>query len=184
MDRGYKFWGTNSSDLYLGLYRGQILHYDGFNWANINTGTDLNINDIYGSWNNKSNQYDIMAVASNVLESFDRQILKISGQSVSKLNYNPIEYTLSSTWFKPNRKYYVVGAGIFEKNNLNEDNWGNNISDITTYYTYSIRGNDINDVLVVGGFGEVLHYNGMTWKSFMNETRIEGNLYSVALKVI
>ncbi|MDR3666389.1 MAG: glucosyl transferase [Ignavibacteriaceae bacterium] len=179
---GYKFWGTNSSDLYLGLYRGQILHYDGLNWANINTGTDLNINDIYGSWNNKTNQYDIMLVASNVLESFDRQILKISGQSVSKLNNNPIAYTLSSIWFKPNRKYYVVGAGIYEKNNLNEDNWKNNISDITTYYTYSIRGNDLNDIFVIGGFGEVLHFNGMNWKSFMSATRIEGNLYSVCIK--
>jgi hypothetical protein len=179
---GTKFWGTSSSDLYLACSKGGISHYDGSVWTLINTGTDLNINDIYGSWNNKSNQYDILAVASNVLESFDRKILKISGNDASNIISNDISYELSSLWFKPNRKYYVIGGGMYEKNNINETIWKNNPLDITTYYTYSIRGNDINDVFAVGAYGEVLHYNGTNWKSFKNETRIDGNLYSVFVK--
>ena len=116
---GRKLWGTSASDLYLGLDFGQILHYDGNSWTNIPTGTDLNINDIYGAWNKKTNQYDIMAVASNILESHDKQIIKISANKVSKLpKSNP--YTLSGVWLKPNNKYYAIGAGVYQKNNLSE----------------------------------------------------------------
>ena len=179
---GAKFWGASSSDLYLACSNGGISHYDGSNWTLINTGTDLNINDIYGSWNNKSNQYEILAVASNLFESFDRQILKISGNIVSEENSYNLTGTLYYTWFKPNRKYYVGGDGIYQKKQISDSIWENKPYDITTYYVYSIRGNDINDLVAVGAFGEILHYNGLTWKSFMDETRINGNLYSVCIK--
>ena len=142
----------------------------------------MNINDIYGSWNNKSNQYEILAVASNLFESFDRQILKISGNIVSEENSYNLTGTLYYTWFKPNRKYYVGGDGIYQKKQISDSIWENKPYDITTYYVYSIRGNDINDLVAVGAFGEILHYNGLTWKSFMDETRINGNLYSVCIK--
>jgi hypothetical protein len=179
---GNKFWGTSSNDLYMACTNGGLSHYDGSKWTLINSGTDLNINDIYGSWNNKSNQYDIMAVASNLFESLDHKILKISGKIVSEENSQNLTGTLYSTWFKPNRKYYVGGDGIYQKKQISDSVWQNKPYDITTYYVYSLRGNDINDLVAVGAFGEILHFNGVNWQSYINETMINGNLYSVGTK--
>jgi hypothetical protein len=179
---GTKFWGTSASDLYLACSSGGISHFDGTNWTLLNAGTNLNINDIYGAWNNRTNQFDIMAVASNLFESLDRNILQISRNIVSKENTYNLNGTLYTTWFKSNKQYYVAGDGIYQKNQFSEDVWKNKTYDITTYYIYSIRGNDINDIIAVGGFGEMLHFNGIRWKSFMNETGINGNLYSVNIE--
>ncbi|MCL4708742.1 hypothetical protein KJ068_26580 [bacterium] len=80
-------------------------------------------------------------------------------------------------WFVPNRHYYVVGSGIYEKERLSDSAWKNGPRDITTYYTDSVRGNHQNDVFIVGSFGEVLHYNGVSWRSYRSETALHnGNL--------
>jgi len=86
-------------------------------------------------------------------------------------------------WFVPNRQYYVVGGGIYEKERLSDNEWKNNPLDITTYYTESVRGNHQNDVFVVGAFGEVLHYNGNSWRSYREQTALTAGSYmSVAFK--
>ena len=40
----------------------------------------------------------------------------------------------------------------------------------------------MNDVIVVGAFGEVLHYNGATWKDFLLQTGINGAYGGLAVK--
>jgi len=41
----------------------------------------------------------------------------------------------------------------------------------------------LNDVFMVGSFGEILHFNGISWKSYLNEgTGIIGSYTSVAIK--
>ena len=64
----------------------------------------------------------------------------------------------------------MIGNGIYEKKSLSDTLWKDNGFDITHYATTGIRGNGINDVFVAGAFGEVLHFNGVTWKSYINET--------------
>jgi hypothetical protein len=54
--------------------------------------------------------------------------------------------------------------------------------DISNYYLYAIRGQDTNDLFACGAFGEILHYNGNSWKSFIQETGINGTLNNIDLK--
>jgi hypothetical protein len=60
--------------------------------------------------------------------------------------------------------------------------WSNQYSNVTEYYINCIRGNDVNDIVAVGAFGEVHHYNGKRWKSFKTETGLNGTYHSVAIK--
>lgn len=77
----------------------------------------------------------------------------------------------------------MVGSGIYEKKSLSDSLWLNEPLDITRYGTSGIRGNSLNDVFVAGAFGEFLHYNGVTWKSYINETGwFSGSYGSVAVK--
>jgi hypothetical protein len=178
-----KIWGTNSSnDMYFVGNKGTIVHYSG-TWTKLESGTVLNINDIWGDYNILMGQYKILCVASNIGESLDREVLKINGTSAQIISKEGIMGTLSSVWFKSDRKYYVAGGGIYEKNNLNNSSWANGQFDITTYYTAELRGNGLNDIIAAGGVGEVLHYNGVGWKSYFNETKLNyGNYNSVAIK--
>jgi hypothetical protein len=94
----------------------------------------------------------------------------IEGNTAKEVSSKPIKWELSGIWFTPNRHYYVVGDGIYEKTSLADSSWKNEPLDITRYSTTRIRGNNINDVFCVGAFGEILHFNGLKWKSFMAQT--------------
>ncbi len=178
-----KMWGPDSSDLYAVGNGGHVAQYHNGVWSRIESGTSLNINDIYGAYNSKTNKYEILAPAANVLESYDRDLLQINNNVVTHLSTQPISSVLSSIWFKPNIKYYLAGDGIYIKNNLNEAKWKNKIFDITRYYTYKIRGNNLNGIVAAGGAGEIIYFNGMHWKSYINETQLPaGNYYGLDFK--
>ena len=183
-----KAWGANTNDMYFVGRGGSIAHYtngpSGAGWQKINSGTELNINDIWGDFNKETGKYEILAVAS-ISSSFDRAILSIDPATriVTQLYTEPIQYKLKGVWFKSNKQYYVAGDGIYQKNKLSDNSWRNKPFDITKFFIEKIRGNNINDIFAVGGVGEILHYNGISWKSYFNTTKLSnGNYYSIAVK--
>jgi hypothetical protein len=44
-----------------------------------------------------------------------------------------------------------------------------------------VKGNGLNDVMVVGAYGEVLHWNGVSWRSYRDITGLNGSYTSVAV---
>lgn len=183
-----KLWGTDNNNIYAVGYHGQIARYNGTNWQRIESGTTLEFMDIYGANNSKTGKQEIIAVSTQNLP-LDKAIFKIDGNTATQISSTPIQWELFSCWFIPNRHYYVVGSGIYEKINLAGSNWENEPLDITHYGTSRIRGSALNDVFVVGAFGEILHYNGFSWKSFLPELGtfngsygsldIDGNLVAI-----
>ncbi|HCY77014.1 MAG TPA: glucosyl transferase [Ignavibacteriales bacterium] len=178
-----KLWGSDKNNIYCVGRNGAIYHYYGTNWQRIESGTTLNINDIWGDYNDKTQEWEILAVASNIYGSFDKEILQIKNASIEIINKDGIDEPLSSVWFKSNRKYYVVGSGTYEKTNLYNPIWKGDPLDLTNYFENRVRANEINDVIIVGAYGESLHFNGLTWKSFINETFLSnGTFLSVDIK--
>lgn len=178
-----KMWAANDSTIYTGGNSGQIGLYSNGVWQRLSSGTSLDIQDIYGAWDAGSKQYEILAVASSYPESLDRKIISISGQEATLLSTTPIQWPLSSVWFVPGRHYIAAGSGVYEKHHLSDLQWNNDPLTVTSYDITSVRGNAINDVFAVGAFGEFLHFNGKSWRSFRNETGLENGSYSrVAVK--
>jgi hypothetical protein len=177
-----KLWGSSSSDLYGSGNAGTIVHYNGTSWKKLESGTGLNITDIFGNPNEKTGGIEILAIANQLYVNDERKILQISGNTIVPLPDNPIQEPLNSIWFIPGRHYYAVGSGIYEKHTLSDAQWKNKPLDFTPYYSFGIDGNDINDIAVVGGCGDVLHFNGKTWKSYYSQTQFGGNYYAVKIK--
>ena len=146
--------------------KGNIAYYNGNNWRKIESRTELDIYDIWGDYNEATGEYEILAVAGKLLHSSDRDIIKITENQATILNENGIDWSLHGIWFKSNRKYFVVGSGIYKKNKLTEENWDTSLDLLTDYYTHSIRGTKLNDIIISGAYNEVLHYNGYSWQSY------------------
>ena len=178
-----KLWGSSSSSIYGVGNAGSIVFFNGMQWHRIESGTGLNINDIWGDYNNQTGEWEILAVASNIFSGFEKEVIKINQLNSQILSRDGIDETLSSVWFKANIKYYVVGSGTYKKNKLSDTIWEGNPLDITNYFENRIRANDINDVFVAGAFGELLHFNGVSWKSYLNETGLFSGAYlSIGIK--
>ena len=181
-----KIWGTSSSDLYVVGNGGNIAHYDGSplanGWTKIESGTELDFLDIYGATDSKTNEQQILAVCTRNYP-LGKAIFQLEGNIATQITSTPIQWELFSCWFVPNRHYYVIGSGIYEKSSLSDSVWRNEALDITHYGTSRIRGNAINDFFVVGAYGEILHYNGFNWKSFLPELgSLNGSYGSVDIK--
>jgi hypothetical protein len=163
-----KIWGTDANNIYCVGRNGALYHFYGTGWSRIESGTTLEFMDIYGVNNSKIGKQEILAVCTQNLP-LDKAIFIIDGNTATQISSIPIQWELFSCWFVSNKHYYVVGSGIYEKNILSDSVWQNEPLDITHYGTSKIRGIGTNDVFVVGAFGEILHFNGFTWKSYLSE---------------
>ena len=179
-----KIWGLSKDDYYVVSGNGFIAHYNGQSWQRIESGTTLNINDIWGDYNQKTGEWEILAVAGNILQGTENQVLKISNNSSTHIKNANINWPLRSLWFESARNYYVAGSGIFQKHLLSDSFWLNDIFSITTYSINRISASAINDIIATGGAGEVIHFNGYSWKSYIENTQlISGNYYGCSIKV-
>jgi hypothetical protein len=177
-----KLWGTSSTDLYGVGYKGMITHFDGNTWQKIPSGIDFEISDIYGALDPNTGKQQILAVAFQNYPS-ERTLFSIKGTQAIQISYAPIPWDIFGIWFVPNQHYYVYGSGIYEKNSLSDSLWKNNSLDITRHSTTKIKGNGLNDVFAVGSFGDCLHWNGESWKSYIEQTGLSnGSFGSVAIK--
>jgi hypothetical protein len=180
-----KLWGSDSQNIYAVGVNGQIAFYNGVQWQRIESGTELDINDIWGDYNEKTNEWEILAVASNYSSSWEKEIFLIKNNELKKISTDsrPTMEPLLTTWFKANRQYYVAGAGIYQKRLLQDSLWKHNLFNITTFATTSIRGNNINDVIGVGAFGDFVHFNGVNWKNDYQEPLLSNGSYTeIAVK--
>ena len=173
-----KLWG-NSQYLYgVGNAGTVVLHNKG-TWQKIESGTELKLNDIWGDYSKETNKWEILVVGGDIYhgQDFERVILNINDNKAQLINNEGVEWPLSSIWFKSNKKYHVVGSGgNFQKNNLNENQW--NIMNINSkYLLYKIRGNNFNNIIASGAYGEIIYYNGVSWKSYIETAGLNNGIY-------
>jgi hypothetical protein len=166
-DDGYltKIWGNSSNNLYYVGTLGTIVHYYNGTWSKIESGTTTNINDVWGYYDNDSNEGSLLCVVSNILHQGELRLLAISDNTThDTLNWPYSHHWLNSVWFK--NKYspvYVVGGGIkeYKRGVWTELNLTNN-------FVECIRGTDVNDIIVCGDYGFVGHFNGVQWNVINN----------------
>jgi hypothetical protein len=162
-----KIWGTSINDLYVVGNEGNIAHYQNGQWIRIESGTDLPFQDIWGA-EDKAGEEQILAIASDKFGTGGKYLVRINENNASHLNeFIPTAVSLSGIWFIPDKKYYLVGDGIYKKHILSDTRWQlDSITYQIQYYPYGVRGNGINNVVVCGEAGTISHFNGATWKIF------------------
>jgi hypothetical protein len=160
-DQINKIWGSSDNDLYIVGNTGNIAHYNGSSWQKIESGTTTILNDIWGYLDQANNNLSVMTVASNVLHQGDYKLLAISDNTAKDTLNWPYTNWLKGIWFQG--KYspvYICGSGIKE---YKQGEW--NQLNLPNYFTESIRGSAVNDVIAVGDYGFITHFNGVRWES-------------------
>jgi len=159
-----KAWGTSSNNLYFVGNNGSIAHWNGSSWKKIESGTDIYLSHIWGTFSKYEKDYEIICIGTNSSGLSGFEIMKIKNYTVTSLPKKGIEFHLISTWFVPNRKYFGVGEYLYTTYSLNEI-WKR--QDITEpLHLANIKGQGYNDIFITGAFGLLVHYNGYTWKTY------------------
>jgi hypothetical protein len=164
-----KIWGTSDSNLYAVTTGGGIAHFDGSSWQKLNSGTSLDFHDIWGEKNVITGEIQIIAIASQAYDfPLKTEIFTLNGTTVRKIQTVGDGYT--TCWFIPSKKYYLGGNGMAWKRSLTDTVWNKfPLGEPTRCYLGRIRGNGLNDILTVGSFMEITHFNGDTWHNYFEE---------------
>lgn len=176
-----KIYGANPQDVYAVGNAGTIVHFNGSTWQRVESGTDVDIRDIWGgALNNRTEIIAIASYGSQVPQA--RKVLTIQGTTVSLVNDEGLPLAISAVWFMPFRKYYIGGAGVFTTYRTGTS-WLEDTSQ-PLYYVSSIRGMGWNEIALSGGFGHLSYFNGVRWKHFAGSELpyIQGNLSKVAVE--
>lgn len=162
----WEVWGSNSTQVYSAGKSGSLAYYDGQDWQKIETGTELDIEDIHGN-----EEQGVVAIASKQFVTSEKKIIQINeNQTVKELSVEGIPFSIQGIWFDEIGVPYVVGSGIYRKTGFESpEHWTPIHNGITEYYLRAIDANGLNDIVISGDFGELLHFNGATWTSFQSE---------------
>lgn len=173
-----KMWGTSANNIYCVGKGGAIYHYTGSSWQKIESGTTVTLNDIWGGSNKWIGNNVVLIAAGEKYTSSETKILKLINQKIDSIPWQSQIRTRQSIWFGKERGLYSCGSGVFRYVN---GVW-KHFSEIPAIYTNLIRGNASNDLVVVGDFGIVGHFNGVTWKEYDELKLPNGNYESVSMK--
>jgi len=180
-----KAWGTISSSMYFVGRGGSIAHYNGSSWTKIESGTGVDIKDVWGSVNPRNGKTEINALASfGPFIPQGRELISISGTTAALLDATRLPKDMNGIWFQAGRYYYAVGSGIYRKSRtMSAGSWELQQNGVSNNYLEAIRGNGINDFICAGDYGELLHFNGNSFKSYRSQTGIYTGVFrSVAMK--
>ena len=67
----------------------------------------------------------------------------------------------------PGQIYYAGGDGLYYTRKLGTP-W-KKVAGLPLIFKTGIRGQNINDIFIVGGFGFISHYNGFSWHTYSRQ---------------
>ena len=170
-----KIWGTSSNDFFIAGNSGNIAHYENGSWQKIESGTELNINDIWGitDYNEKN---IVLCAAYNFGSGGEKKLLRIRGINIDTISW-PENRELYTVWFNTTNKIYAGGEGLFVRGN---NKWKEKIS--RSYFKFRVRGTSMNNVWTVGGYGLCSHFNGLRWTTYTEVSLSSGNYEGLDVK--
>lgn len=186
-----KIWGNNPNNIYFVGTNGNITHYNGQKWERIESGTNVDLTDIWGNYDGSviwacGFEDDKGSVLLRNTGSGFEKVLEITSPNIPHPP-NQITHIFKSLWTDKTDSVYLgaIGRVYIAPKNTNgyarESFWWD--YDNETGYppsTEAIRGTTGNDFFVAGYNLFIEHFNGKSWYRYKE---IEGNgiWYSVAV---
>jgi len=178
-----EIWGTDSNNLYAVGGAGSIVYYNGGNWQKFESGTDINLTDIWGSPNG-----DIIwacgfddVKGSVLLRKTGSAFEKVLAITSPNIPHPPdqITHIFKSLWSHTADSVYIGSIGrvyIAPRSTLGYARellwWDYDNEPGFPPATEVIQGNAAYDLFVAGFNRFVGHYNGRSWKRY---PEVEGN---------
>lgn len=162
---GTTVWGSASDDVYFAGNDGSMMHYDGATFTQVPTNTPLPIQDIWGTGSSVASGGKVLALASDKYQQQGVEIFQVTSHGVTPLPHTGLSWSMSSLWFQAGTPYYASGAGLYTIPDLPGDSlWHRAQGDtLTGNYLHHLRGTAANNIIAVGAFGTILHFNGDSW---------------------
>ena len=176
-----RVYGTSMTNLFYGGTNnqqniGSLTHFDGENFTNIETGINLPVQDLFG-------RGDTAFLVASIWEFPVGEIYRLNpiNHQLSKYTDSGLGRPVYSIWFTADTLYTGNNDGIAKKS-FSDTTWKPIPLPWKQKGALSITGNGWNDIMAVGGFGLIAHFNGENWKEYKSPEVFDlsgGNYYKV-----
>lgn len=180
-----KIWGSSSDNLFFVGGNGSITKFNGSGFSLMNSGTDINLTDVYGTpdgievwacgWNNNDGRSILLRLNGNNWET-------LWERNVNQAGF-PYSGFLSSLWTNGVSEFIVTGSpdgvvrhSIIDLTLARVDSFG------ISNFPYRVRGEGKNEIFLAGDFSMIWHFNGITWKHFNNLLNPDDRLRSIDVR--
>ncbi|MBI5021425.1 MAG: hypothetical protein HZB59_08320 [Ignavibacteriales bacterium] len=185
-----KIWGSSSSNIYIVGNQGALAHFDGTSWQKIESGTEVNLTDVWGSpdgkavwacgyFNNKRGTYLLRKNTSNWEVAYDGTPTEFS------LLSDTLSGALTSVYTPSSRYIYVCSHfGLYRAsaNTRGEAKRYSFTSSTFPGFPRGMRGNGINDITIAGDYTMIARWNGYTWRYYDDLRNLKIHFNAVAQK--
>ena len=169
-----KIWAINENNIYCVGNTGSIYKYFGTGWQTIESGTSLDLTDIYGD--SEGNLYaagvDIALAKGVVVKGNQSGIweVMIEGEIIDETElFDKLFGRIGTLWVDELGTLYAGADFLYHYKNMKWDYVRslpeNYIGGDQYYigYLYSLRGNKSNDIVICGDRNTLRHFNGVEW---------------------
>jgi len=186
-----KMWGSSSNDLYAVGNGGNIAHYNGQRWSKIESGTEVDLTDIWGDTSGTKvwvagfdDVYGTVLLRSK--ENVFEKVLEITDPNLPHPP-NQITHVFRSLWTDKIDTVYLGAIGRIYAAPQNTSGYGkeNIWWDYQNQQGYPpetriIRGTASNDIFIGGYLNFIRHFNGKSWKNYP-EIKSDGSWFGMAV---
>ncbi|MBT3635028.1 MAG: hypothetical protein HOB17_04560 [Candidatus Marinimicrobia bacterium] len=168
---GYGIWGTSSSNIYFVGHQGAIVYYDGENFEQMDSGTEVDLLNIWGTYNDETGS-EIIWTSGH--DSYGNSVFLVytNGMWHPVYDVNSYKYvfrpdslsgTIGGLWSSDNDLYVYTTWGIYQCpiSTVGEGEiiWLGENGDATE----KILGTNDNNLFFYRSGSEIRHFNGSTW---------------------
>ena len=185
-----KTWGTSENDFFVVGTKGMILHFAHGSWSWMESGTDVDLLDVWGSPDGK-----VVWTCGYYSSSYGTYLFRNGGSGWSliydgtahefEIHDDSLSGAYSTLYTSRSNVVYVgASAGVYR---TTQDAGGaaRRLSFTPTFFPgfpNRLRGNDANDLIVVGFYNMIAHYNGSSWLYYQQFYNQDEHLFSVDVK--
>jgi hypothetical protein len=160
-----KLWGENSNSVYAVGSGGNIMLYSNGTWQRLESGTGQYLQDVWGIFNQQTGERIVLCAASHPLGYGEKKILSINQSNTVDTLPWPSQRVVMSVWISKPSTFYTCGGGVFRRGI--EQQWKEIAgANVISTLTEKVRGRADNDIFVVGDFGVVAHFNGVSFRLY------------------
>jgi hypothetical protein len=164
----YHIWGTSPDNIYFVGRTGSIVHYDGANFVQMDSGTDVNLLDIDGTPDGEH----VFVIGYN--DSGESVVLQLNSGNWQTMYFdqgywpeNDSTGAVLGTYVFQDTVYFSRRGGLWKYNYLTE---GSTIipahqNGFNEHGYAQIIVSDLNDIFIKDWGFSILHYNGSTWST-------------------
>jgi hypothetical protein len=173
----YEIWAASEESIYFVGPGGCVRHYNGSEFIRLESGTDIQLKDIWGYVNPNTGTETVWICGLNsqaesvLISCVDEECNPVYDVQEYQWDYlyDHLSGQIISLWASDNFLYVLTPTGLYQcDHNTNGEAtlilpsvWGVN-------YRKHVRGTSDNDIFVVGNNQEIIHFNGENWELLTN----------------